>query len=489
MPDMGSLPTPDAQRDMGSRPAPDAQRDMGSQPTPDAFVARPECVVAADCVLQDTDPPGCAEGSCEDGRCVYRALDRDGDGLRAGLCGAPGGGVEVGADCDDTRNDVHPGAIEVCNATDDDCDFAVDEDIPADPGRPCEVGLGACRATGNSTCVAGQWSGCDASPGAPQGVDFPRCDGGDYDCNGSVNDGCECQNGEVSPELCVQLCGRHERICTNGMWPRCDPNGGEQPQQRCVDVDLDGHLRPGTDCDMFCNPGANGSRTAWNPEMHQLWVLSAGLPQDDCDDHNRNRFGGNPDASCDGTDQDCTGDEPPQDCRHCGQAACGQCPECPPGFGNDGQGRCRQDGAWEEAFGFGDEFDGDAATWYGNGAYDGAYPVPGSPLRDMGHFEFKVWRLDRNPGGCCAQGNDLVARVQCYAWDHGTLLWERDLRGQDFTNSGEDLGGAQTITFSNEFLPGGFCHFLLIDNHNTCCCGCARRFAHVRTYATSAFCR
>src|SRR5262249_52741606 len=40
--------------------------------------------------------------------------DRDGDG------------VPTGEDCDDTRADVHPGAVERCNGVDDDCDGLVD---------------------------------------------------------------------------------------------------------------------------------------------------------------------------------------------------------------------------------------------------------------------------------------------------------------------------------------------------------------------------
>jgi hypothetical protein len=127
----------------------------GEQPRDGGAMPMPDCRVPADCVLLVTDPPGCAEGACESGRCVYRALDRDGDGLRATVCATPGCLVETGADCDDTNPDVHPGATEICNGIDDDCDFALDEDIAADPERPCEVGVGECMRTGNATCVAG----------------------------------------------------------------------------------------------------------------------------------------------------------------------------------------------------------------------------------------------------------------------------------------------------------------------------------------------
>jgi len=81
----------------------------------------------ADC--DDSNPavhPGAAEvcdgldndcdGSVDD-------KDQDGDGYIDEACG--------GADCDDTRPDVHPGAVEVCNDTEDnDCDGLTDSDDP-----------------------------------------------------------------------------------------------------------------------------------------------------------------------------------------------------------------------------------------------------------------------------------------------------------------------------------------------------------------------
>ncbi len=53
-------------------------------------------------------------------------LDEDGDGFGAsGGFGCPGG---YRPDCDDTRATARPGALELCNDLDDDCDTAVDED-------------------------------------------------------------------------------------------------------------------------------------------------------------------------------------------------------------------------------------------------------------------------------------------------------------------------------------------------------------------------
>ena len=43
---------------------------------------------------------------------------------------ADGDGVSAPADCDDTNPAISPDVAETCNGADDDCDSAVDEDLP-----------------------------------------------------------------------------------------------------------------------------------------------------------------------------------------------------------------------------------------------------------------------------------------------------------------------------------------------------------------------
>ena len=60
--------------------------------------------------------------------------DQDGDGYGVSdvsevTCGAPPVGfVTMGGDCDDTDPEIHPGAEDVCNGVDDDCDGSTDGD-------------------------------------------------------------------------------------------------------------------------------------------------------------------------------------------------------------------------------------------------------------------------------------------------------------------------------------------------------------------------
>ena len=110
-------------------------------------------------------------------------VDEDGDGY--------GVGCAMGTDCDDEAPATHPGAGEVCNGIDDDCDGAIDEELAClieictepggtpededrdgsiDEGCPCEDGTTReCCGTGLQACVedvnefGGQWGECSES--------------------------------------------------------------------------------------------------------------------------------------------------------------------------------------------------------------------------------------------------------------------------------------------------------------------------------------
>jgi len=63
----------------------------------------------------------------------HRDADGDGYGSPTGTlvsCAGPSPGyVSDGSDCDDTRSNVNPGATEVCDGLDNDCDGQVDEGV------------------------------------------------------------------------------------------------------------------------------------------------------------------------------------------------------------------------------------------------------------------------------------------------------------------------------------------------------------------------
>ncbi|MFM7203833.1 MAG: MopE-related protein [Myxococcota bacterium] len=71
------------------------------------------------------------DGKSDDGQGITYYRDADGDGYGSAsssvqACSQPSGYSSVNTDCDDVRTDVNPGAVEVCNSRDDNCDGIVD---------------------------------------------------------------------------------------------------------------------------------------------------------------------------------------------------------------------------------------------------------------------------------------------------------------------------------------------------------------------------
>jgi hypothetical protein len=76
---------------------------------------------------------------CSQGEGAYRDADGDGYGDASGwisACAIPPGYVTNGDDCDDLDAAIHPGAIEICDGLDEDCNQIADDGIGAPTDRP-----------------------------------------------------------------------------------------------------------------------------------------------------------------------------------------------------------------------------------------------------------------------------------------------------------------------------------------------------------------
>jgi hypothetical protein len=140
-------------------------------------------------------------------------LDRDGDGFFAGDC--PNIAAER-LDCDDNNRTVFPGATEICNGVDDNCNGTIDEGIAP---RTCPLQLGVC-AGAVAQCVNGTFQDCaaDGLYGPSYEFDEVSCDGLDNDCDGSVdpNPPCACDPSDGIAEECgtdTGACTRGIRLC------------------------------------------------------------------------------------------------------------------------------------------------------------------------------------------------------------------------------------------------------------------------------------
>ncbi|MDQ3034782.1 MAG: MopE-related protein, partial [Myxococcota bacterium] len=109
---------------------------------------------------------------------IDEGYDVDVDGHT--VCGTlEGGGTDpMLGDCDDAEARVHPGAAEVCDGLDNDCDGAIDPGCDCLDGgeMPCGTDVGAC-APGVQRCVSGAWAACEDAIVATG----ETCDGADED--------------------------------------------------------------------------------------------------------------------------------------------------------------------------------------------------------------------------------------------------------------------------------------------------------------------
>ncbi len=144
------------------------------------------CPLVANAGQADADRDGRGD-ACDNCAAVANATqaDKDANGIGDACQDADHDGFTADVDCRDDDATIHPGAAEICDLKDNNCDGSVDEGFGT--GAVCAVGVGACLRTGTVICAAGgSTTTCSATPGAPQNE---VCNGSDDDCDGLVDEG------------------------------------------------------------------------------------------------------------------------------------------------------------------------------------------------------------------------------------------------------------------------------------------------------------
>ena len=271
-----------------------------------------ECDSDGDC--NDNNP--CTEDTCDMdyGVCEHDPIDVDGDGYPAEEID----GVECGgADCDDTRNDVYPGADSACDGEDHDCSGRPDSDEDGDGFFNAEL----CPESGDD-CDDGN---PDVHPGVP-----PDCQAFDADCDGRVEndlDGdehislacggndCDDEDDSVYWDAFELACDGKDTDCNGSMSELEDADHDGYANEDCAafgrEVDCDdgnGAIFPGATevCDMI-DQDCDGTWADGGADDDLDGYLDDDCGGNDCDDTLDDVF---PDAAeiCnDGVDQDCDG--------------------------------------------------------------------------------------------------------------------------------------------------------------------------------------
>ncbi len=145
----------------------------------------------------DDDCDGEIDEGLEDANTWYTDADNDGwgdDDSAFVACEEPSGAVDRGGDCDDDDAGTSPGAEEICNGIDDDCDGEIDEgledantwytDADNDGWGDDDSAFVACEEPSGAVDRGGD---CDDNDRHINPDEREWCDGVDEDCDGVID--------------------------------------------------------------------------------------------------------------------------------------------------------------------------------------------------------------------------------------------------------------------------------------------------------------
>ena len=233
------------------------------------------------CNGRDDDCDGAIDDDAPDASVWF--VDGDGDGFgdpddSVVAYEQPEGTAAAGGDCDDAVAARHPGAEEVCDGLDDDCD----QFVPSDESDVDDGGYGICEGD----CADEDRS---RNPGVAE-----ACNGVDDDCDGAVppeeadgdHDGfriCEgdCADGDVTRNPgAAEACNGLDDDC-NGAVPANEADGDEDGFRICAGDCLDKNpdVRPNQNGWFVSDRGDGSYDYNCDGDETQRWVGASCRPQ------------------------------------------------------------------------------------------------------------------------------------------------------------------------------------------------------------------
>jgi hypothetical protein len=251
--------------------------------------------------------------------------DADGDGHGAGAatsaCTAPTGSVDSDDDCDDADATAFPGATEVCDGADQDCDGTADNgvmstfyaDADTDTYGDPTASTDACTAP--SGYVADD-SDCNDADGAVNPAATEVCDSADNDCDTVIDDGVTSTfyadadaDTYGDPDTSWQGCAAPSGFVTDATdCDDTDADANPAGTEVCngADDDCDGTADDGVDVAFYQDNDEDGFGDLATEA--RACAMPSGVVADstDCDDTDSGVYPGAPEL-CDGMMDDCDG--------------------------------------------------------------------------------------------------------------------------------------------------------------------------------------
>jgi len=266
--------------------------------------------LAETCDGIDNDCDGVTdEDDASDAGTWYADVDGDGygdAGSGATACSQPSGYVADATDCDDGESLANPGAAELCDGLDNDCDGVTDEDDAIDAGTwYADADGDGYGDAGSAVMACSQPSGyvadasdCDDGDGLVNPAAVELCDGADNDCDGSTDEDDAADAGTWYADTDSDGYGDAGSSAT-----ACSqPSGYVADATDCDDGD--GTIHPGAKETWY--DGTDQDCDGWSDyDMDGDGFDSESYGGDDCDDADESVYPGAPDEPYDGVISDC----------------------------------------------------------------------------------------------------------------------------------------------------------------------------------------